>query len=143
DNAPGTQKVKQALLTLALRELRTMAASARKAEGVDIRMVEGYRRLGELAQRLGDQTFARQQFEEMDRIARQLAEANPDDPLAKRAVSVAAVMLGDRSGARGHYEEARKIREKLLPVGDTLAKVDLAQILTKLGTVSEPGPAVE
>jgi eukaryotic-like serine/threonine-protein kinase len=149
DNAPGTQKVKKDLLELALGELRAMAGVAKNAGGVDLRLVEGYRRFGELAQRLGDLTLARQQFEEMDRIARQHLDANPDDPASKRVVSVAEgklgdlfLLTGDKATARRHYEEALRIRTEIAPTGGMPAQVDLAQVYVKLANVSSPGKAL-
>lgn len=142
DNSPGTQQVKKNLLELALRELRLMSGTVKKA-GADLRMVEGYRRLGDLAHRLGDLKLAQQQYEEMDRIARQQWTANPADLAWKRAVSMTGAKLGDlhaangdRAAARRQYEDSRKLRVELLAEGGANAKVDLAQILSKLGNVS-------
>ena len=53
-----------------------------------------------------------------------------------------AALAGDRPTARGHYDEARRLRVQLAERGGGDAKSDLAQVCVKLGDVSEPKAAV-
>jgi serine/threonine-protein kinase len=149
DDAPGTQQLKRQLLELALVGLKKVAGKSGGEAVADIRMAEGHRRLGDLAQRLGDLALARDSYEQVDRIVRQQAAAHPGDPTWRRAASVAGAKLGDlctltgdRAAARRYYEDARKIREELAPAGGIPAQVDLAQVYVKLAEVSAPGKAV-
>jgi tRNA A-37 threonylcarbamoyl transferase component Bud32/tetratricopeptide (TPR) repeat protein len=152
DDAPGTQGLKKELLELAVGGLQRIARSSELAGVADIRMAEGHRRLGELAFRLGEIDLARRNFEQVERIVRAQADANPDDPTWRRSLSVAQAKLGDlcaatgdRPGARKHYEVARKLRAELSAAAPTsaAATVDLAQVYVKLGDVSDPEPAVK
>jgi serine/threonine-protein kinase len=150
DDAPGSQQVKQDLLELALAGLKKLAPAAEESGLVDIRMAEGYRRLGDLAQRLGDLGLARQSYEQVNRITKNQAQSQPRDPQWMRAVSVAETKLGDlasltgnRAEAKRFYDEARKLRVKLMDLGGPNSAADLAQVYVKLGDVSDPSTAVD
>ncbi len=150
DDAPGTQRVKQELLKLALDGLKKIADRKDDAGVVDIRMAEGHRRLGELAERLGDLKLARRSYKRVHAISRQQTEADPENPDWKRALSVAVAKLGDLAtvsgdlpSARRDYQACLRLREELAESRKPAAMVDLAQIYVKLGNISEPARAVE
>src|SRR5262249_5767345 len=145
EDNPATQQLKQELLQLVLKGLRQVSGIAEQAAVADIRMMEGYRRLGDLAHQLGDLPLAQRSYEQFERIIRQQMEANPGDPTWKRSLSVAQVKLGDQCAITGdkvrateYYELARKHRIELAAIdpNSIQAKVDLAQVYDKLGEVS-------
>jgi serine/threonine-protein kinase len=149
-DAPDTQQIKKELLEDALAGLRKVAATGDQAALVDIRSAEAHRRLGLLFTRLGDLPSARREYEEVYRIVKANADADPANPDWKRNLSVAvsklgdlAVIVGDTAGARKWYGECLAHRTELTRVTGDSAKslVDLAQVYLMLGGVSGPGDA--
>ncbi|MCA9309781.1 MAG: protein kinase, partial [Phycisphaerales bacterium] len=84
-------------------------------------------KLADCHRRSGRNELAMTQLQESISIRQRLVALNPDDPNAKRDVTVALTRLADMHGDEGRYEQSRSVYEEVLRIRRELAEASPEQ----------------
>jgi hypothetical protein len=106
ENRPGTRELRQDLLRNARQGLRQLLREAQRQGNPDSTLVWAHFAMGDVELLLGNTQTARKQYEEAHELARRLAEADPQNAQAQRALSVSFTKLGEVRRQLGKTSQA-------------------------------------
>src|SRR5262249_19173474 len=141
-NRPGTQKLRKAIMGLAVRGLQKLASEAEKTQGAERTRVWAHIALGDVYLEIdGNVSKARREYQLAFDLSKRLAEADPKDAQAQRDLAlsfnrIGNVLLqqGEVQQALGQYREGHKIARRLAEADpkDARAQRDLAASFTRV-----------
>jgi len=137
---PEVQQLREDLLKQFRQSLAQMAQELEKAEATPFATVGTAQKLGDLLSRLGQHKEALEQYQLGYRLARQVAEEQPENDLARANLGVMVLRLGhaaldlegDGRAARDYYRRARELHQDVAdhPRSSNYTEVDLKRILS-------------
>ncbi|MBN9122310.1 MAG: serine/threonine protein kinase [Planctomycetes bacterium] len=145
EKSPGTLDLRRELLKNARDGLQQLVGEAEKHGTPDRTLIWSHFRMGDVELVLGNTLTALQEYEAGHRLARRLAEANPDDVETRRDLSVSFEKLGNVTLKLGRLDEARDLYAQDLEItrrlaeanpDDVEARRDLSVSFEKLGNVT-------